>query len=205
RPDGRLNDRAGAAAEIQATLPALDGPRWAKVRRMLTDSRSLTFLDQVHRDLAAAEPRADVRAALVALWRLRHATRPGCGAEPSGAVGVVLPVVQALLAGPWEPSWHGAYRRGGRGLGRGERAPSVAGGRHNAVRGRPAGDRPVRPPAIRLQPPYWECRAAAEGGRGGDCAYPHRGLHLPTYDWWELLHTEPRTLEQKVSNRPVAA
>jgi len=84
RPDGRLNDRAGAAAEIQATLPALDGPRWAKVRRMLTDSRSLTFLDQVHRDLAAAEPRADVRAALVALWRLRHATRPGCGPKPSG-------------------------------------------------------------------------------------------------------------------------
>jgi len=65
--------------------------------------------------------------------------------------------------------------------------------------------RTLSQPLIDLKRLYWNCREFAEGKREGYCPYQHLGLHLPTYDWWELLHTEPRTLEQKVSNRPVAA
>ena len=205
RPDGRLNDRGWAEAEIQAALPQLEGPRWAKVRRMLTDPRSLTFLDRVHRDLQAAEPRAALREVLVALWRRRHASWPGCGPPPSSAAGVVLPLLQALIAGQLEPAWHGAYRRVARVLSRVVRASSVVECLNSVVRMHQARHRTLSQPLIDLKRLYWNCREFAEGKREGHCPYEHLGLQLPTYNWWQLLNTEPHELEQKVSSRPLAA
>jgi hypothetical protein len=77
RPDGRLNDRAGAEAEIAAAVAALPGARWAKTCRMLQDVRALTFLDRVAEELAEAEPRAEVREAVVAWWRRPQRPRRG--------------------------------------------------------------------------------------------------------------------------------
>jgi hypothetical protein len=65
RPDGRLNDRAGAAAEIAAAVRELPGERWAKTCRMLQDPRALTFLDRLAEGLVEAEPRPAVREAVV--------------------------------------------------------------------------------------------------------------------------------------------
>ena len=59
-PDGRLNDRARAEAEIAAALKDLTGPDWSKVRNFLNDPRSLAFLDRMHRRLESAEPRPRV-------------------------------------------------------------------------------------------------------------------------------------------------
>ena len=64
RPDGRLNEPSWAAAELQAAAAALTGTRWAKVRRMLLDPRTLTFLDRLQQELAAAEPCPQRRQAL---------------------------------------------------------------------------------------------------------------------------------------------
>ena len=205
RPDGRLNDRAWAEGQIQTAVPDLEGPRWAKVRRMLTDRRSLTFLDRVHRDLEAAVPRAELRAALVALWRLRHATRPGCGPKPGAVTGVVLPVLQALIAGRLEREWHGAYQRVARVLSRVVRASSVVECLNSIVRRHQARHRTLSQPLLDLKRLYWNCRAFLEGQRKEHCPYEHLGLELPSYDWWDLLHTEPHELEQKVSSRPQAA
>ena len=58
RPDGRLNDRSAAEAEITAALPGLPGTDWSKVRNFLRDRRSLAFLDRIHRRLESAEPLA---------------------------------------------------------------------------------------------------------------------------------------------------
>jgi hypothetical protein len=107
RPDGTLNGRTWAEAEIAAALPDWEGARWAKARRMLTDPRALTFLDRLHRDLTAAAPRAELRAALAGLWRLRQASRPGCGPAPVGSCGVLAPVVQALVCAQRAADWHG--------------------------------------------------------------------------------------------------
>src|SRR5262249_46138598 len=90
RPDGRLNDRAAAAAALRAAVAGLPGPRWAKARRMLLDERSLTFLDQLHADLAVVEPCPQRRQALVALWRGRG------NPVPAGAAARVL---EGVLAG----------------------------------------------------------------------------------------------------------
>jgi hypothetical protein len=205
RPDGQLNERHWAEAQLEAAVPNLDGPRWAKVRRMVSDPRSRTFLDRLHRDLEAAEPRPQLRAALVALWRVRHATRPGCGPRPRGAVEVVAPVVRALACGQLEPDWHGAYRRVARVLHRVVRASSVVECLNSVVRMHQARHRTLNQPLLDLKRLYWNCRVFAEGKHKGKCPYEHLGLQLPTYDWWELLHQEPQQVEQKVSTRSTAA
>jgi hypothetical protein len=151
RPDGALNDRCWAEAEIQAALPDLEGPRWAKVRRMLSDPRSVLFLDRLHRALETAEPRAELRQALVALWRIRHATRPGCGPRPGGSSGPVAPYVRALICGQLEPDWQGPYRRVARVLSRVVRASSVVECLNSVVRMHQARHRTLSQPLLDLK------------------------------------------------------
>ncbi len=45
RPDGQLNDRAWAQAQLQEATKPLTGPEWGKVRRLLSDERTLYYLD----------------------------------------------------------------------------------------------------------------------------------------------------------------
>ena len=71
-PEGRLNDRGHAAAEIAAATADLSGPEWSKVRNLLGDPRSLAFLDRMHRRLEAAEPDPAWRGAMAWRWWLRH-------------------------------------------------------------------------------------------------------------------------------------
>src|SRR5438552_8647580 len=92
RPDGRLNEPSWAAAELQAAAAALTGTRWAKVRRMLLDPRTLTFLDRCQQDLAAAEPCPERPEALARVWRERRVARRARGeaaawARPPGGPG----------------------------------------------------------------------------------------------------------------------
>ncbi len=81
-PEGRLNDRAAAAAVVASVLPHLDGAAWAKTRRLLLRRESFTFLDQVKKRLAELGLDPDVLSALLDLeglhrqpWRLSAATR----------------------------------------------------------------------------------------------------------------------------------
>ena len=141
----------------------------------------------------------------MALWRLRHATHPGCGPKPGGAAGVVLPVLQALIAGQLEPSCHGAYRRVAGVLSRVVRASSVVECLNSVVRMHQARHRTLSQALLDLKRLYWNCREFAEGKREGHCPYEHLGLPLPTYDWWELLDTKPQELKQQLSSRSVAA
>jgi hypothetical protein len=75
RPDGQLNDRTWAQAELRAAAAELTGPAWAKVRRQLRDRRALTFLDRLHEELAAAQTCPVRREALVP----EQAFPPGIG------------------------------------------------------------------------------------------------------------------------------
>ena len=90
-PDGRLNDRAHATAEIAEALWELTGPDWSKVRNFLNDSRSLAFLDRMHDRLATAEPRSDWREALAWRWWLCHRR-----VKPSDALTELVGVPQSL-------------------------------------------------------------------------------------------------------------
>jgi hypothetical protein len=201
RPDGRLNDRAGAEGELQAATAALTGSRWAKVRRLLLDERSLTFLDQLHADLAVAEPCPQRREGLVALWRWQRERRRPTAATAPGALGEVLAaaVVRQLGSG-----WEVAYQRVSRVLCRVVRASSAVEGVNSVVRMHQARHRNLTQELLDLKRLYWNCRSFVSGKRRQRCPYQHLGLQLPTYDPWALLQMDPDQLQQQLSTPRLA-
>jgi len=191
RPDGQLNDRAGAEQEIRAACRGLPGPRWRKVRGMLCDGRALTFLDRLHRRLAEAEPRAAVREALVRLWRLERGPRSG--------VGVAGAVVQRVVCAKLAADWHEAYGRVAAVLGSVVRASSAVECVNSVLRMQQARHRSLGQEMLDLKRLYWNSRAFRSGKRRGKCPYQLLGVPLPTYDFWELLQRDPAELEQELS------
>jgi hypothetical protein len=56
-------------------------------------------------------------------------------------------------------------------------------------------------PMLDLKRLYWNCRPFRSGPRKSACPYRALGLELPTYDFWELLHTDPARLTQQLSTQ----
>ena len=52
---------------------------------------------------------------------------------------------------------------------------------------------------------YWNCRRFRSGRRKDRCPYELLGLELPTYNFWELLHSDPAQRTQEPSTTEVAA
>jgi len=202
RPDGRLNDRSWAAAELQAAAAVLSGPRWAKARRMLLDERTLTFLDQMQADLATAEPCPERREALAALGRWPgERRRSGATAATKALAGVWEAVVSRQLGKGWEE----AYQRVSRVLRQVVRASSAVEGVNSVVRMHQARHRQLTQELLDLKRLYWNGRPFVTGKRKKRCPYQHLGLQLPTYDPWELLQMDPDKLQQQLSTPRLAA
>jgi hypothetical protein len=200
RPDGCLNDRVWAEGELRAATAALTGARWAKVRRMLLDERTLTFLDRMHADLAAAEPCPRRREALVALWRWQRQRRRSAG--PPETLGDVLEAVVVRQLGP---GWEVAYRRVSRVLRGVVRASSAVEGVNSVVRMHQARHRQLTQELLDLKRLFWNGRPFVSGKRQKRCPYQHLGLHLPTYDPWALLQMDPEQLQQQLSSPKLVA
>jgi hypothetical protein len=195
RPDGRLNDRAWAEAEVQAALPELKGPAWAKVRRQLQDERTFTFLDRLHEELAKAEPSPERREALVKLWQWRRGTRKANESGTSGVVAevgeILLEVVKSRLGKGWEESYRGVSRV----LWRVLRASSAVECVNSVVRMHQARHRNLSQGMLDLKRLYFNCRAFLEGKRKKHCPYELLGLILPSFDPWVLLQMDTTELE----------
>jgi hypothetical protein len=205
RPNGQLNDRAWAQGQIAQAVQDLTGPVWSKVRNFVLDPRSLTFLDRMHRRLRAAEPRAEVRAALVEWWRLRHAGPRGRGPIGTGNTRVIKPLLQGMICQGLATDWREAYRRVALVLGCTVRASSVVECMNSVVRMHQARHRTLSQPLLDLKRLYWNCRSFVSGKRRGACPYQHLGITLPTYDWWQLLNGDTEESPQEVSSHKVAA
>ena len=95
RPDGQLNDRLCAEAEIKAGLSELTGPEGRTLRNFLTDRRSLAFLDRMHQRLEAAEPREEWREVLAWRWR-RHGGSSNPGPSPLAAMAYAVAMHRPL-------------------------------------------------------------------------------------------------------------
>ena len=158
RPDGQLNDRTWAGQEIKAACLVLVGPAWRKVRKMLNDRRTLAFLDRTQQELAKAEPRAAVRAALVRLWRLEN--KPGTAAFPAAVV--VARAVCARLAEDWAKG----YAKVSFVLEHVLRASSAVECVNSIVRMHQSRHRNLSQEMLDLKRLYWNCRPFREGKRG---------------------------------------
>jgi hypothetical protein len=193
-PDGRLNDRARATAAIAAAVKDLPGPDWSKVRNFVNDPRGLAFLDRMHRRLESAEPRPAWREAMAWRWWLRHRrVRP---ADP--VTGWIRAVGRGRELSAEE---YASYARVAAVLLDTFRASSAVECMNSVLRMQQSRHRRMTQPMLDLKRLYWNTRPFRSGPRKGACPYQALGLGLPTYDFWELLHTDPGRLTQQLSTQ----
>jgi hypothetical protein len=204
RPDGTLNERARAEAEIEAALAELRGSEWKKVRNFLKDQRALTFLDRLHRRLAEAEPDAALREMCVRRWWLRHRATP-----PTVPPATPLARVQGLLEakvrdGELTGLEQGAYDRVAAVLRTTVRASSAVEGINSVLRMQQGRHRQMTQGMLDLKRLYWNCRPLQTGKRRGRCPYEMLGASLPSIDFWTLLrsgsHPADEQWPEKVSD-----
>lgn len=206
RPEGRLNDRVGAEQELAAAMKDLGGPEWAKLRRALADRRSLTFLDRMQRQLASAEPEAELREALARRWWLRrksaaaHTDRRLAAHTPGGGRWLGTALLQTEYCRKLEPNWEESYRKVAAVLQKTVRASSAVECINSVLRMHQGRHRTVTQPMLDLKRLYWNCRPFRSGKRRDRCPYELLGLPLPTLDWWRLLHTAPTDPTQELSS-----
>lgn len=192
-PEGRLNDRAQAAAIVAAVLPHLDGSAWAKTRRLLLRLESFTFLDQVHEGLVELGLDPDVLSALLDLeglhrqpWRLSAATRGWALVRTIQLTkacpdwGDEVERVRAVLRGVW-------------------RASSLVECVNSVARMQQARHRKMTQGLLDLKRLYWNLRRFRTGHRKDQTPYGLLGVKLPNLSFWEFLKLTPEELRQKLS------
>ncbi len=180
------------AALEAAGLGTLCGPEWKKVRNFLLDRRSLAFLDRTHQRLVEAEPRTEWRDVLVwRWWRLRH---PASAANPLAAQ-----VFAVALQRPLKDAEQVAYDRIAAILVSTFRASSAVECMNSVLRMQQSRHRRMTQPMLDLKRLYWNCRPFRSGPRKKTSPYKALGLELPTFNFWDLLQSDPRELTQQLS------
>jgi hypothetical protein len=121
RPDGTLNTRAQAQAQVAAAWAALTGPEWKRIQTKLVSVKAFPFLDRVERQVQALPVEPELaRAALRVEGRRRHgAALRGEGPSARALRGVLraaglvlalalgagaLTLVRGVLRGVWRAS-----------------------------------------------------------------------------------------------------
>lgn len=202
RPDGTLNERGWAEQEIRAAMLRLPRDSWKKVRKYLTDSRSLTFLDRMHRRLAEAEPDETLRAACVQRWWLRH--HRSTASEMPTALDRVQGLLDAVIReGPLNAVEQAAYDRVSTVLRTTVRASSAVEGINSVLRMQQGRHRKMTQGLLDLKRLYWNCRRLSTGKRRGSCPYDLLGAQLPSTDFWTLLQTPADKPTEHVSSKEV--
>lgn len=198
-PEGQLNTRARAEAEVRAALTELTGPEWARARRRLLVPETFTFLDQVQQQLAAVPLPPEVTAQLARAEGLRRRPELLRGEGPSAAAlrGVMLAAgtLVALLgeAGTQALAQIRAVLRGAR------RASSVVEGLNSVLRMQQARQKRLTQGLLDLKRLHWNLHPFRAGQRKQQTPYGRLGLVLPTQNFWELLKMTPEQLQQQLS------
>jgi hypothetical protein len=192
-PDGRLNDRPRAGAEIAAALKGLTGPEWSKVRHFLNDPRSPSFLDRMHRRLESAEPRPEWRGAMAWRWWLRHSRVAPATDRLTRLVRVVGR--DRALNGPEQAS----FDRVSAVLRATFRASSAVECMNSVLRMQRSRHKRMTQPMLDLKRLYWNSHPFRSGPRKDACPYQALGLNLPSFDFWTLLQADPEELTQRLS------
>jgi hypothetical protein len=192
-PEGRLNDRAQAAAVVAAALPHLCGAAWAKTRRLLLRRESFTFLDQVHERLAGLGLDADVLSALLDLEGLRR--QPWRQSAATRAWALVRTVQLTKACADWRDETsrvHAVFR----GV---WRASSLVECINSVARMQQARHRKMTQGLLDLKRLYWNLRRFRTGPRKGQTPYGLLGLNVPDLSFWKFLKLTPDELREKLS------
>ena len=192
-PEGRLNDRAQAAAVVTAALPHLGGAAWGKTRRLLLRRESVTFLDQVQDRLADLALDPDVLSALLDLEGLRRQPWRRSAATRTWALVRTVQLTKAC------PDWRDESRRV-RAVLRGVwRASSLVECVNSVARMQQARHRKMTQGLLDLKRLYWNLRRFRTGRRKDQTPYGLLGLNVPDLSFWEFLKLTPENLREKLS------
>lgn len=200
-PDGTLWTRQRARAQLNQASERLRGQQWSKLRRALSDVRTLSHLDRLHEQLEIAVSEPLLRQALSRLWYVHDAMRQSEGeyrARLRHLVAMEQIVCQRLCE-----QWRCAYERVSGILHGAVRASSAVECVNSVVRMHQGRHRYMSQGMLDLKRLYWNCRTFRDGKRKGRCPYGLLGLTLPTYDWWQLLQMDLDELEQKLLTQNV--
>ncbi len=201
RPDGRLNDRASARAEIAAAVEGLPGPEWKTVRNFLLDRRSLAFLDRMHQRLATAEPRPQWREAMAWRWWLRHRRPTATATATATANPLTVLVHEVARQRPLARQEQASYDRVAAVLKGTVRAGGAVECMNSVLRMQQSRHRRMTQAMLDLKRLYWNSHPFRSGPRKDACPYQSLGLGLPTFDFWELLQANPAELTQELSTQ----
>jgi len=198
QPDGKLNERSWAEAEINAALAALAGPEWRKLRNYLKDRRSLVFVDRMHQRLVEAVPETPLREACVHRWWLRH-QRPVPLANPLATAGQSIEETldERIRTMSLSATEQAAYERVSAVLRTTVRASSAVEGINSVLRMQQGRHRRMTQGLLDLKRLYWNCRQLKTGKRKGHCPYELLGAKLPSTEFWVLLQTPMPELRKR--------
>ncbi len=196
--DGRLNDRARAAAVVERALPQLGGAAWAKTRRLLLRRESFTFLDQVQERLAGLGLNPDVLSALLDLEGLRR--QPGRLSSATRAWALARTVQLAKACPDWEEQ-AARVRAVLRGV---WRASSLVECVNSVARMQQARHRKMTQGLLDLKRLYWNLRRFRTGPRRGQMPYGLLGLKIPEMSFGEFLKLKPEELRKQLAGQEVA-
>jgi hypothetical protein len=198
-PEGRFNSRQQAQAVVTAALPHLNGPEWAKTRRLMRRRESFTFLDQAHRRLAELGLDPDVLSALLDLeglqrqpWRLSESTA-GAAATRAWALARTVQLTKA------HPDWQEVAARVREVLRVVWRASSLVECLNSVARMQQARHRKMTQGLLDLKRLRWNLHCFRGGHRKGQTPYELLGLKLPDLSYWEFLKLTPEELREQLS------
>jgi len=193
---GRLYCRQTAQSHLDEASQQLQGDCWSKVKRLLSDERTLRHLDRLSEHLTSAVSEPVLRDTLTRLWYVNDQMQ-----QAQGEAGVRLRQLVVIEQGLCErlcPQWQHAYRHVDELLRHAVRASSAVECVNSVVRMHQGRHRHVSQGLLDLKRLYWNCRVFREGKRKGQSPYDLLGLHLPRSNWWQLLQMAPEELEQKL-------
>jgi len=199
-PEGELNTRTRAEAQLAGALAQLPDATFAKAKRLLGQAETFTYLDEVQRKLEALPVPAEVRQAAVQQEGLRQ--RPEGLSEPGrrGAAlrGVLLACAVVLAkAGPVGEQAVAGVRSI---LRHTWRASSLVECINSVLRMQQARHRKMSQGLLDLKRLYWNCHTFRTGRRRQTSPYERLGVPLPKgIRWWELLKMTPEQLRDKLS------
>jgi hypothetical protein len=199
-PEGELNTRARAEALRAKLLPQLPDADFAKPKRMLGQPQTLTYLDEVQRQLAALPVAEEIRQAAVRQECLRRRPELLQGETPQAAAlrGVLL-VGAVVLTKAGEVGQQAV--QGVRAIYRNTwRASSLVECINSVLRMQQARHRNMSPGLLDLKRLYWNCHTFRTGRRRGRTPYELLGVPWPEgLRWGEVLKMTPEQLRDKLS------
>ena len=197
-PNGTLNTRARAEAEVPAVLVGQTGDDWARARRLLTPE-AFTFLDRVHEHLEALPIPAELRDAAVRVETLRRRPEARCGDTSAAAAARGVLLVASVTLALAQEAGERALALVREVLDGAWRSSSLVEGVNSVVRMHQRRQKRLTQSLLDMQRLYWNMRVFRAGKRKGSSPYGRLGLILPEGGWWALIKLTPEQLQQELS------